>query len=113
MGIYEMSSRETVWKLRRGSISWSHEPAERGERPPFRRFALPRNARSDPSSYFPDSLRETVWKFGMSPESGPLGPRGGCQEAADGLLLAPKTHGREAFQLFPKQFQKGYSPKFG
>src|SRR5215208_2039097 len=27
---------------------------------------------------FGRSLRETVWKFGMSPGSGPLGPPGGC-----------------------------------
>src|SRR5215213_8155347 len=59
--IYEIGSRETVWKHRRGSISWSHEPAERDERPPFRRFALPRNARCDPSSYFPDSLSRRLF----------------------------------------------------
>src|SRR5215208_1006721 len=40
----------------------------------------------------------------MSPGSGPLGPPGGCQEATDVLFLAQKTHGREAFQLFSKQF---------
>ena len=29
--------RETVWKLRPGSIVWSYELAKRDERPPFRR----------------------------------------------------------------------------
>src|SRR5829696_10546636 len=32
---------ETVWKLRTGSISWTQEPAQRGERHPFGRFAPP------------------------------------------------------------------------
>src|SRR5215217_2846569 len=49
-------SRETVWKLRKGSITGSHEPAEQDKRAPFGRFALPENARSDPRSEFPDSL---------------------------------------------------------
>src|SRR5215212_5702002 len=62
------------------------------------------HAQSVASTLFGQSLRETVWKFGMSPGSGPLGPPGGCQEAADVLFLAQKTHGREAFQLFSKQF---------
>src|SRR5215218_7157117 len=47
---------ETVWKLRKGSITGSHEPAEQDKRAPFGRFALPENARSDPRSEFPDSL---------------------------------------------------------
>ena len=54
---------ETVWKLRTVSNSWSREPAQRANGHPFRRFALPTNARSDPSSDFSDSFsRETVWK---------------------------------------------------
>src|SRR5215208_5729389 len=67
-------------------------------------FRLPLRLSCGPRWDFSDSLRETVWKFGMSPGSGPLGPPGGCQEAADVLFLAQKTHGREAFQLFSKQF---------
>src|SRR5215207_4200468 len=47
---------ETVWKVRTGSISWSLEPARRAKGHPFWRSTLPTNARSDPSSYFPDSL---------------------------------------------------------
>jgi hypothetical protein len=55
---------------------------------------------------------ETVWKIGMSPESGPLGPPGGGEEHSLGRLLGPKTHGREAFQLFSKQFRKKNSANF-
>src|ERR671920_158102 len=52
------SRRETVWKVRAGSISWPLEPPERCEMAPFGRFALPKNAPFDPHSDFPDSL----WK---------------------------------------------------
>src|SRR5215212_11367553 len=35
-GVFTGVRGETVWKLRIGSITGSHEPAERGERAPFR-----------------------------------------------------------------------------
>src|ERR687893_3154345 len=47
---------ETVWKLRVGSDTRSCEPAERGVRVPFGALDDTNIARSEPSSYFPDSL---------------------------------------------------------
>jgi hypothetical protein len=39
---------ETVWKLRKGCILRSHEPAKRGAGLSFRRLALPKTARANP-----------------------------------------------------------------
>src|SRR5215213_10234170 len=55
-GLPRIPVRETVWKLRIGSILRSHEPAKRGAGHSFGRLALPKNVRSNPFSYFPDSL---------------------------------------------------------
>jgi hypothetical protein len=55
-GLRRIHLPETVWNLRKCSITEFHETAERDERAPLRRFALPIYVRSDPHSDFPDSL---------------------------------------------------------
>jgi hypothetical protein len=42
------------------STSASHETAKRGEKCPYRRFALPKAYGTDPSSYFPNSFRSRI-----------------------------------------------------
>src|SRR5215204_1575585 len=68
---------ETVWKRRIGSILRSHEPAKRGAEHSFRRLALPKNVRSNPSSYFPDSLGRRILRSSFAEECIERPPRGG------------------------------------
>src|SRR5215211_9561809 len=42
-GLRRILLLETVWKLRKGSDTWSHEPAERDQRAPFRTFRATKN----------------------------------------------------------------------
>jgi hypothetical protein len=49
LGLFALLPRETVWKLRKGSDSWSHEPAERDQRAPFRAFRATKNRAMRPA----------------------------------------------------------------
>jgi hypothetical protein len=47
---------------------------------------------------------ETVWKFGMGPESGLQERSEGIEGVPIGRLLPPKERGRDAFSYFPNSF---------
>jgi hypothetical protein len=49
---------------------------------------------------------ETVWKFGMGPESGLRKWPRGVEGVPIGRLLAPKKGGRDAFSYFPNSFSR-------
>jgi hypothetical protein len=55
---------------------------------------------------------ETVWIFGMYPESGLRKRPRGVQGVPIGRLLAPKKCARDAFSYFPSSFWKLNSPTF-
>jgi hypothetical protein len=61
--------RETVWKIRMGFTLGPHESAKRGEKHPYRCFALPKTRVSNPSNYFPNSFRRGILGSSAQPRS--------------------------------------------
>jgi hypothetical protein len=55
-----------------------------------------------------NSPSETVWKFGMSPEAGPVGPPGG----ADRLLFAPSWRQQRTVERPSSYFPNSFSTHF-
>src|ERR671920_765806 len=58
-----ISLLETVWKLRTGSISWSHEAAQRGEIAHFSALGVNEKRLIRPVQILSRQSLETVWKL--------------------------------------------------
>src|SRR5215218_5658598 len=76
----------------------SHESAKRGEKSRYYRFALPSIRAPAPSSYFPNSFTEIVWKV-LGGRDGGL--RSALWRAGDTPPICPTTNGVASVRIFP------------
>src|SRR5215203_3167675 len=83
--------RETVWKLRTGPISWSHEAAQRGEIAHFSALRVTDKRLIRPVQILSRQSLETVWKFRTSPTADYQEASKGPTGTASSPLASPST----------------------